>query len=286
MNFGLALSGGGIKAAIHIGILKALEENNIKIDALSGASSGSIVATLYAAGYTPLEIYKIFKKYSRHVKYVDIKNVLKLLGLSMFNRKFLVSGLNSGHYLEKQIKKFCKKKNIYYINDIPLPLLIPSVSLQDGKIYMGSSVPVKFKSIYKYESNVPIATWVRSSASFPGIFTPVDYHDIQLVDGGIKDNIPWLALKEIGVKKVLSIIFNVDINSSIQYNNIFDITERSINLLASELNEYNVKKSDFILKINIDHISLLDYTKIDYLYNLGYNETLKNIDKIKNFINK
>ena len=51
MKFGLCLSGGGIKGAAHIGVIKALEESNVKIDMISGASSGSIVATLYAAGY-------------------------------------------------------------------------------------------------------------------------------------------------------------------------------------------------------------------------------------------
>ena len=57
MKLGLALSGGGIKGAAHIGVLKAFEDENIKIDYISGTSSGSIVATLYAIGYKPEEIY-------------------------------------------------------------------------------------------------------------------------------------------------------------------------------------------------------------------------------------
>ena len=56
MKLGLALSGGGIKGAAHIGVLKAFEDENIKIDYISGTSSGSIVATLYAIGYKPEEI--------------------------------------------------------------------------------------------------------------------------------------------------------------------------------------------------------------------------------------
>lgn len=61
MKLGLSLAGGGIKGVSHIGALKALEEENIKFDYISGTSSGSIVATLYAVGYTPDEIYEIFK---------------------------------------------------------------------------------------------------------------------------------------------------------------------------------------------------------------------------------
>ena len=61
MKLGLALSGVGIRGAVHIGVLKALEENNIKIDVIGGTSSGSLVAALYAMGYTPIHIYELFK---------------------------------------------------------------------------------------------------------------------------------------------------------------------------------------------------------------------------------
>ena len=79
MKLGISLAGGGIKGAAHIGVLKALEEKNIKIDMISGASSGSIVATLYAAGYKVEEIYTFFKKYARDIKYVDCENVVNLI---------------------------------------------------------------------------------------------------------------------------------------------------------------------------------------------------------------
>lgn len=62
---GLALSGGGIKAAAHIGALKAFEEEHIKFDCVSGASSGSIIATMYALGYSSDEMWKMFKKYCK-----------------------------------------------------------------------------------------------------------------------------------------------------------------------------------------------------------------------------
>ena len=68
MKLGLALAGGGVKGAAHIGALKALEEENIKIDYIGGTSSGSIVATLYAAGYKPDDIYYIFKMYCKNKK--------------------------------------------------------------------------------------------------------------------------------------------------------------------------------------------------------------------------
>ena len=65
---GLCLIGGGIKAAAHIGALKAFEEANIKFDCVSGASSGSIIATMYALGYNSDEMWNMFKRYCKKIK--------------------------------------------------------------------------------------------------------------------------------------------------------------------------------------------------------------------------
>ena len=95
MSLGLCLAGGGVKGAAHIGALKSLEEENVKIDYIGGTSSGSIVAALYASGFTPEEIYKIFKKYCRNIKYVEAKNVLKLILGLLFTGKIIIDGLKS-----------------------------------------------------------------------------------------------------------------------------------------------------------------------------------------------
>ena len=68
---GLCLAGGGIKAAAHIGALKAFAEENIKFDCVSGASSGSIIATMYALGYSSDEMWKMFKRYCKKIKYAE-----------------------------------------------------------------------------------------------------------------------------------------------------------------------------------------------------------------------
>lgn len=129
MSLGLCLAGGGVKGAAHIGVLKALEEENIKIDYIGGTSSGSIVSALYASGFTPDEIYKIFKKYCRNIKYVDAKNILKLIFGLLFTGKIVIDGLNSGKAIEKLIERMCKEKGIFNIEDIKMPLAIPSVDM-------------------------------------------------------------------------------------------------------------------------------------------------------------
>ena len=66
-KLGIALSGGGIRGIAHAGVLKALDENNIKIDAISGTSSGGLIASLYAMGYSPYYIYILFKRYAKDI---------------------------------------------------------------------------------------------------------------------------------------------------------------------------------------------------------------------------
>ena len=67
MGIGIAFAGGGIRGIAHVGVLKALEENNIKIEAVGGTRAGSIVAALYAMGYKPYYIYVLFKKYAQDI---------------------------------------------------------------------------------------------------------------------------------------------------------------------------------------------------------------------------
>ena len=134
MKIGLCLAGGGIKGAAHIGVLKALEEENIDFQYIAGTSSGSIVATLYAIGYSADEIYALFQKYAKKIRYVDFKNIIKLIGGLIIQRKIIIDGLTSGEIIEKIIEKACINKGITKIEQVPKKLLIPSVDLNTGKV--------------------------------------------------------------------------------------------------------------------------------------------------------
>ena len=123
MKLGIALAGGGVKGAAHI----------------AGTSSGSIVSALYACGYNADEIYHIFKKYCNKINYVSIKNILKLLLGLVLKRKVLIQGLNDGNEIEKLMKKFGGNKGISNINQLKMPIIIPSVDLHNGKVYVFSS---------------------------------------------------------------------------------------------------------------------------------------------------
>ena len=288
MSIGICFAGGGIKGVAHIGALKALEEENIKFDYIAGTSSGSIVACLYSVGYNSDEIYEIFKKYINKINYFEIKNVIKLIFGILIKRKIIITGLNSGKKIEKLINKECAKKEINNINQINKNLLIPCVNLKTGDVYIFSSIKNRNRKEYSdniiYKNNINIGKAVRASCSYPGVFSPCIIEDNYMVDGGIRENVPWKELKECGAQKVISIVFQNEIKEKNKID-MFDVISGSMELLCRELSNYELNGADYLLKIKTKNIQLLDKTKLNYLYNLGYIETKGKIKEIKKLIN-
>lgn len=279
---GLCLSGGGIKAAAHIGALKALEEKNIKFDCIAGTSSGSIIATLYALGYSSDEMYYIFKKYCKKIKSVELTNVIKLIWGIVTKGKIVIEGLNSGKFIEKAIKEVCEYNNIYNIKQIKMPLLIPMVNLHTGTILVASSKEVRktYSNDIKFISDIPIQKAVRASCSYPIAISPCNYQGKQLIDGGIRENLPWKELKQIGAEEILGICFETNNVEENCCDNMIETAIRSIELVCHELSNYEKEGIDNLVKIQTKRIPLLDIKMIDELYETGY-KTMKEYIKEK-----
>lgn len=275
MSLGIAMSGGGVKGAAHIGALKALEEENIKIDYIGGTSSGSIVATLYAAGYKPDDIYYIFKMYCKKIKYVDFKNIFKLLFGLITTGKITIDGLNSGKSIYKLINKMCNEKNVYNISDIKMPLVIPSVNMCTGEVVCFTSSKIRaFSDNTIFVNDADIGKVVQASCSFPTVFSPCNFKEDKLIDGGARENVPWREVEFLGADKVISIIFENEVDKSC-CKNLIDVAFRFFELMGKELSKYELNGMDYFIKIKSKKVSLLDMSKIDEFYEMGYIETKK-----------
>ena len=280
---GLSLSGGGIKAAAHIGALKAFEEEKIKFDCVSGASSGSIIATMYALGYSSDEMWKLFKKYYKKIKYVEWKQVIKMIFGLIFTRRLKIDGLNSGKVIEKIINEICKKSYVENINEIKMPLMISMVDLQKGTVYIASSQEKRkvLQDNTKYISDIPIATAVRASCSFPVVFSPCKFDGLQLIDGGTRENLPWKGLKEYGADEVYGIAFDTILEKNQCCKNMIEVAARAMELQGRELANYEKEGIDHLITICLKKVALLDSSQIDELYKMGYEETKKQLNLLK-----
>lgn len=161
MKLGLALAGGGVKGAAHIGVIKALEENGIKVDAVAGTSIGSIVASLYAMGYNSEKMLEIFKYFAKEIMKTDARHFAGNLKTS---KRLLGYGLLSGENTEIAVKECAKSKGIRKIQDIKMPISIPTVDIVESKKYVFTNA--NFEENY-YINDVYIEKAVRASSSYP-----------------------------------------------------------------------------------------------------------------------
>ena len=284
MRLGLALSGGGIRGAVHIGVLKAFEENNIKIDIIGGTSSGSLVAALYAMGYSPIHIYELFKRYGKKITNVGTSSIINGVGGYIVNKKFNISGISDGKAIEELYNEFASRKNIFKMSDIKMPIVIPAIDIGDGKEYVFTNKKSKKSNkIYdKYITDIPIGSAVRASSSFPGVFCPYEYKKHIFLDGGTINNIPVDEVFAQGADRVITVKFEpIKINNQ---SNVMDIILRTIDIMGNKIIENEVKKSDYILEIPTDdEMGFLDSNQIEKCYEFGYKETINKMDEIKKY---
>lgn len=225
-------------------------------------------------GYSPDEIYTFFRKYAKDVKYVDIKNIFLLIVGMIFNNRIEISGLTAGKKLEKYLKEELSKRKINNIKDIKFPLYISSVDLKNGDTYIFTNSNCPSKDNLKLVNDIEISTAVRASCSYPGIFEPVKWNGTELIDGGVKENVPWKVLKNCGADEVICVIFKTTKKEQ-NYKSILNVIESSFGYLNQELYEYEIKGSGETIEIETEGINLLDSSKVDYLYNLGYQKAME-----------
>lgn len=236
-----------------------------------------MVAALYAMGYSPDNIYTLFKRYAKQLVKINKNIVRGEIKNYIFKKDLKSSGINEGKDFELLFNKLAYTKGITKISDITMPLLIPSIDIKKAKKYYFSSVEKK-----DYITDISLGGAVRASCSFPVIYKPFKYKQHLFLDGGILDNIPAKEIKNLGAEKLISVRF--DSNQIQSKSNLMDVAIKALDIMGDKISEESLACSDYIITVPTDGTGLLDIDKIEYCFNSGYETTKRNIEKIKTLL--
>lgn len=239
---GLALGGGAALGAAHIGVLKALEEQNIQVQFISGTSIGALIASLYAFGVSVDEIEDI----AVHLSWLDITN----LSLSKY-------GLLSNAKMEKLISQHIKYE---LIEEAKIPLAMIATDISNGE------------KVVLDKGN--IAQSIMASSCIPGIFIPVDIDERMLVDGAITENVPVQTVKKMGAEYIIGVDLN-PIHAHGKPSNIIDVLLNTFHYSIKHVVETQISESDIIIRPDLSKYSLSNTKNIKEVIEEGYRKTLE-----------
>jgi len=288
MSFGIAFAGGGAKGAVHIGVLIALAENNLLPSSVAGTSAGSIVAGLYAIGYTPEQLKKLVHSLSQNsTRLLDpcYPEIIKTFIQFMTRSSISMSGFLRGNLLEQYI---CKLTKNIHIQDVKMPIVIPCVDLISGKtiVYSNQAKHNTHSSNIDWRNEGSLCQIIRASCAVPAIFRPKILHKMCLVDGGVTDVLPVDLLIDIGEKNVLAVDISEEYTPPKNIN-IIEITTHSFEVMQNCLKGHTVGNEKYRLTPKLPKsASLLNFKQMDTYVTAGYQATIEVMPKLKEIFTK
>lgn len=276
---GLVLSGGAARGLAHVGVLKALEEQGIHIDAIAGTSMGAVIGGLYASGYKIDELEKLALSIDWQEALSDAPEREDV----PFRRK-----QDDRDFLVKQKLSFRDDGSLGLplgvIQGQNLALLLESLLAHSSDIRDFDKLPIPFRAVATDIVNGEKVVFrkghlpqvIRASMSIPAVFAPVEINGQLLVDGGMVDNIPVDVAREMGVDIVIVVDIGTPLRGRKQLNTVFDILNQSITLMTrsnSEVQLASLNSDDILIQPALASYGATDFGRSLDIINAGYRAT-------------
>lgn len=280
---GLVLSGGGARGMAHIGVLKALEENGIKIDYITGTSAGALIGSMYAIGLSPGEIENIilsgefkdwatgnineeldyyFNKQEPDASWISLRFSVDSAIRTYIPTSVINSARGDFALMEKMSPAIAKAK--YNFDSLYVPFRCVSADIKSRK-----------QVIFR-DGDLPMA--VRASMAYPFYFTPVGFKDMILFDGGIYNNFPVdVMLEEFNPEFIIGV--NAGSYTDIPYEeNVLSLIKT---MIVQTTNYAVTREQDILINPAVTDIGVFDFDQMKAAIDSGYQATLRQIEIIK-----
>lgn len=278
-KIGLVLSGGAARGLAHIGVLKALEEQGVRIDAIAGTSMGAVVGGLYASGYSIAELEQLAttldwqqalsdappRKDVPFRRKQDDRDFLVKQKLSFRDDGSLglplgvIQGQNLALLLES---KLAHAADVRDFDKLPIPFRAVATDITSGE-----------KVIFR-RGHLPQV--IRASMSIPAVFAPVELDGRLLVDGGMTDNIPVDVVREMGVDLAIVVDIGTPLRNRKQLATVVDVLNQSITLMTrrnSEEQLASLRREDILVQPPLSAFGVTDFGRAQDMIDAGYRAT-------------
>jgi len=290
IKIGLALGGGGARGLAHIGVLKALEEEKIPIDAIAGTSMGAIVGGAYA------QFHDSGKLISMAHELIDSFNLQS--GWMEFLCKDFEKNKEKRESLLKEISYFVRKRFMYFVGFSKISLE-PKEKLMDPLKAVLKDEPIE-------RAKIPLAcvavdlVWGRevvikkgsminavyASSSIEGVFPPLPMDNQLLSDGGVTSLVPVDAARQLGANLIIGVNIPEISRRENRLASGIEVILRADSLTRKKLNDLVLTTADVIITPEVKAIHWANFGKVEECIQKGYEATKDKINEIKEKIQK
>jgi NTE family protein len=285
-RIGLVLGGGGARGAAHIGVLKALEELRIPIDAVAGTSVGAIIGGMYAAGTPVADIEREILA----IDWVEMFADDTVRPDLSFRRKeddfdFLIEfgfGVNSngvmlprGFVQGQKTMLFFRRVlwpvyNVRDFDDLPIPFRAVATDLLTGKpVIIGEG---------------DLAMAMRASMAVPGVYAPVELDGHLLVDGGLTSNLPVQVMRDMNVDIIIAVDVGYPLNRADNLRSVIDITDQMFNIFINNESAKQQKllgPKDVFIDLHIGEMYASDFPQVAQAVEPGRQSILRQAQRLR-----
>ncbi len=248
----LVLGGGSARGLAHIGVLKVLEKEKIPIRRIVGTSMGALIGAAYSVGMPLKKMEEIAHKFSWK---------------TVFDPTLPKMGLLAGKKLEKVVAELTDNKSFEQCK-IPLTVVTTDIEKNERVIFQKGN----------------LQKIVCASCSWPGIFNPIRIDGRLLVDGGIKNSVPTRVARSIDSGYMVAVDVGFCVKEG-RIGNIFEMLLQSFQIMGEELNRYQARISDVMIKVDLDHsIDQVAFNKSREAIAMGEEAAAEKIEQIKRML--